>query len=285
MKYWCFYHSSDFDGHCSGAIVRHFIKMLNDVEPIMVGINYGQDFPWSDIAQDDVVYMVDFGLQPFNDMVLLNSICNLIWIDHHNTVINDIDESGIKFDGIQRDGIGACALCWEYFVSNKKPLPYGVKLLAEYDVWDHSNKYTLPFQYGLRLNNNTFPDSGIWDKIINKDFEFLRDTIQDGKVALKYDDMNNELFCKSYSFDTEINGLKAIAVNKGICSSRIFRSVWDADKYDCMLTFCRSKESEWFCSIYSDKEGVDVSKTAVLFGGGGHKQAAGFQCKVLPFEV
>ena len=67
----CFYHSADFDGHCSGAIIK---KKFDDVE--MIGINYGDEFPWSDIKPDETVYMVDFSLQPFDLMIKLNKLCN-----------------------------------------------------------------------------------------------------------------------------------------------------------------------------------------------------------------
>ena len=50
----CFYHSSDLDGHCSGAIVKARFP-----ECEMIGINYGQPFPWGDIEEGEIVYMVD----------------------------------------------------------------------------------------------------------------------------------------------------------------------------------------------------------------------------------
>ncbi len=280
-KIWCFYHSSDFDGKCSGAIVKKFC-LENKQEVELVGINYGDEFPWTDIKSEDTVYMVDFGLQPFNDMVILNDFCNLIWIDHHNTVIKNIKNSDVFFQGIQRNGIGACALVWEYLYNTE--LPYGVELLAEYDVWNHTNPDTLPFQYGLRLEDDTNSESITWLYILKENKTFVHNTINYGKIVMNYDDNNNKIFCESYSFETEINGMKAIAINKGICSSRVFESVWDNEKYDCMLTFCRGNNI-WNCSIYTDKEGIDVSETAIKYGGGGHVQASGFQCEKLPFKI
>jgi len=86
----CFYHSADLDGHCSGAIVKHF-----NPECEMFPINYGQTFPWEKIQEDEWIYMVDFSLQPFEDMVKLNQSCNLVWIDHHATAIEDRRKSGL----------------------------------------------------------------------------------------------------------------------------------------------------------------------------------------------
>ena len=35
---------------------------------------------------------------------------------------------------------------------------------------------------------------------------------------------------------------------------------------------------------YIPKKNIDCSEIAKKYGGGGHKQAAGFQCKELPFK-
>jgi len=51
----CFYHSSDLDGHCSGAIVK---QEYADCE--MIGIDYGNKFPWDSIEIRETVFMVDF---------------------------------------------------------------------------------------------------------------------------------------------------------------------------------------------------------------------------------
>lgn len=40
----CFYHSSDLDGHCSGVIIKQKYPKCE-----MIGINYGQDFPYNTV--------------------------------------------------------------------------------------------------------------------------------------------------------------------------------------------------------------------------------------------
>ena len=41
----CLYHRSDLDGHCSGAIVKYFIP-----EAKLIGIEYGDEIPWKELA-------------------------------------------------------------------------------------------------------------------------------------------------------------------------------------------------------------------------------------------
>ena len=124
MNY-CVYHRVDFDGLCSAAIVKHYFDKKGE-DIVLYGINYGDDFTlWDKLDKDDTVYMVDFGLQPFDDMILLNQITNLIWIDHHATAISDVEDSDIEFQGIQKSGIGACQLVWEYLFPDEH-IPYAV---------------------------------------------------------------------------------------------------------------------------------------------------------------
>ena len=270
----CFYHNADLDGHCSGALVK---MCAPDCE--LIGINYGDKFPWEIISQDDTVYMVDFSLQPFDQMVSLSKKCNLIWIDHHKSAIEDALNHPF-FDETKhflKDGIGACFLVWKklWQDSENRVVPTFIKLLAEYDVWDHSDPRTLAFQYGMRFQKNTFPENReFWKSLF--DVEEVQRITEVGGLILEYESRQNEKFIKSHYFETEFQGLKCICANKGFTNSQLFNSVWDPQKYDAMLTFIWRK-GKWTVSLYSDKPNIDVAEIAKSNGGGGHKGAAGFQ--------
>jgi len=281
----CFYHNADLDGKCSAAIV---LSAFPDCE--LIGINYGDPFPWDTIdrgytgkgIERELVYMVDFSLQPFGDMLRLNALAELVWIDHHKTAIEDADRHltrGFNPVGPRRVGIGACALVWEAIWPDK-PLPDGVRLLAEYDVWDHSDEACLPFQYGMR-NFNTDPASPIWTDIFDGMTQYF---IETGQTILDYESKQNAIKAHSLSFATELDGLKCIAANQGLTNSKLFDSVWDPEKYDAMLCFSWRK-GKWTVSLYTDKDGIDVGAVAKARGGGGHVGAAGFQCAELPFVL
>ena len=109
------YHKVDFDGVCSAAIVYWTLKEHNNNYNInLVPINHGEVFDlWDKVDTNDDVYMVDFSL-PIEELILLNDITNLILIDHHKTAIDSIEESGVKFNGCQSIGIGACYLTYKF---------------------------------------------------------------------------------------------------------------------------------------------------------------------------
>lgn len=283
----CFYHSVDLDGQCSAALIK---MAYPDCE--MIGINYGDDFPWTEIKQGELIYMVDFSLQPFEEMIRLDNICQLMWIDHHKSAIEeaikvrwDINPTRLKI------GIGACQLVWESLKSDgyfQEPdsqyivQPTFVKLLAEYDVWNHSDPRTLSFQYGMRLKDTSLENMDLWKSLF--DVEMVQAITEEGGTVLTYIKQENKKYCDAAAFETELDGLKCIAVNKMLTNSQLFDSVWDNTKYDAMLTFGFSGK-HWIISLYSDREDVDVSLIAKERGGGGHKGAAGFQCDELPFEI
>lgn len=275
----CFYHSADLDGHCSGALVK-----MKYPECKMYGINYGQDFPWDDIEGEDVI-MVDFCLQPFDDMLHIKEKAkNLIWIDHHKSSIEESEHFYTEINGSRIDGIAACELTWEYFFSIET-IPTFVSLLGRYDVWDHqADPRVLPFQYGMK-QYDTDPSKDVmdfWHSLF--DTELVQRIVEDGSIILQYKGSEDEKYVKACAFETELEGYKCLAVNRMLTNSQLFDSIWDNTKYDFMITF-GWRNGAWTVSIYTDKEGYDGSKISKKYGGGGHKQASGFQCDELPFEL
>jgi len=265
----------------------------------MIGINYGQEFPWDKIQKDEQVFMVDFTLQPFDLMERLRELAYLIWIDHHKTEVQEAARRGFNCGGIRRIGTGACELVWKYCMPGD-PTPLAVQLLSEYDVWNHTDPRTLPFQYGVRMKANTYPDNQtFWGRLFNDD-GYVRQFTLDGDMILKYEGQQNAKFCRAYAFETILvtpdhyanaslptaRVLIAICANRGFTNSKVFDSVYDPAKHDLMITFCRLKPPahKWTVSLYSTKPEVDCGAIAKAYGGGGHQGAAGFQCETLPFE-
>lgn len=273
----CFYHNADLDGRCSGAIVK-----MKYPECEMVGINYGEPFPWATIKKDETVYMVDFSLQPFEDMERLNNISALTWVDHHKTSIAEAQKRGFaaRFGQLIEDGRAGCELTWDALYGDMA-LPRFVFLLGRYDVWDHHNHTgSLEFQYGMRNVGECWPEDPIWPALF--DTELVNRIIMDGSLLLGYEKKQNAAYAKSCSFETTLDGLRCIAINKGLTNSLLFDSVYDPEKHDAMVSFVR-RNGKWTVSVYAAKEDVDASAICKARGGGGHKGAAGFQCDVLPF--
>jgi oligoribonuclease NrnB/cAMP/cGMP phosphodiesterase (DHH superfamily) len=285
MKRICFYHSADLDGHCSGAIVRR--SFGRDVE--LIGIDYDHEFPWEKIDLETRVWMVDFSLEPIEDMVRLENECaELYWVDHHKTAIEEAARVEFTCPGLRVIGRAGCELTWEVLRPGEHT-PEAVTLLGRYDVWDLDySKDVLPFQYGMRLYGETRPETdfgeALWFGLLGVDAvkNPVQRIIHDGRMCLGYERSTNVKLMRTCSFEVELDGLRVVAANVPMGSSQKFESVWDAEKHDAMCAFYRKGRGKWVVSLYSDKEDVDVSAVCLARGGGGHKGAAGFSCEELP---
>jgi len=269
-----YYHRQDLDGMCSGEIVRR-----HHPEAKLVGVNYNEPFDNSIISKGDTVYVVDFSFT-YEEMLWLNNNCELTWIDHHRSAMENLND--LNFRGLRRIGTAACLLCWEYLYPNR-PIPYFVKLLSDYDVWNHKNPDVLAFQYGIRLHENTRPGSSIWTDYFNDSSDWalektaVQKTIANGQLILEYETAQNAKYAASMAYEAEFESYRAIVINKPFSNSKIFDSVYDSDKHDIMIIFgCKEPGTPYKYSLYCNKPEIDVSKLAVKYGGGGHKGAAGF---------
>jgi oligoribonuclease NrnB/cAMP/cGMP phosphodiesterase (DHH superfamily) len=270
MSNLCIYHSSDLDGHCSGAIVyRHF-----EYECLLTGMDYQDDFPWHMIDEETILIMVDFS-RPREEMLkILSIVKEFHWIDHHKTSLEEME--GVKIDGLREVGQAGCELTWKYFHDNK-PVPAAVRLLGRYDVWDLDySTMVLPFQYGMRLNRSTLPFMAFWDDLLEMEDSKWIEISKNGLIALEFEKIQNEKFMRTCAFEAEIDGLRCICANVPMSNSQRFDSVWDPSKYDAVVPFYRTRSGLWKVSMFSDKPGVDVSIPCKKRGGGGHKGAAGF---------
>jgi len=279
----CYYHAADLDGKCSGAIVKYY-----DQECELVPIDYGYKTNLKHL-NDEVVYMVDFTLEPFSRMIDLDKRTDFVWIDHHKSAIDEASKR--RFDPLGSRDIkyAACELTWKYCFPDT-PVPKGVSLLGRYDVWDHDwlmvgdRSVVLMYQYGMRVLD-TNPSSDIWARIFECDDSFNDHIIETGRSIAQYVEINNEHYVHGYSFTTTFEGYSCICCNRGMTNSKLFDTIWDEKSHDLMVTFCRTRNAVWLVHLYTARRGVDCGAIAKRYGGGGHEKAAGFRCRNLPFKI
>ena len=269
----CFYHRADHDGLCSAAIVKRAHP-----EAELVGIDYGEPFPWEQVDPGEEVWLVDFSLPPA-DMFRLDAYTrgadgfyNLVWIDHHKTAIEAM--KGRIFKGLIADGVGACALTWRYCFPDQD-MPLAVRLLAAYDVWDHADDQALDLHYGLWVNG---PEDRVWNFLLDDNRLLLDELIARGHAIRDYERKENAARAACLCFDFVLDGLKCLMANFGPSNSAFFDSRWDPEKYQAMCLFSwRPGVGKWKVSLYTTRADVDVSAVCKARGGGGHRGAAGFE--------
>jgi len=267
----CFYHKSDLDGHCSGAIVKYFFP-----ECEMTGVDYKSVLDLDEIGRDETVYVLDFSFDR-ETMDKLNQKAELIWMDHHKSSIDDC--AGLFIEGLRRIGSAGCELTWEYLcVSGQvfRTMPQAVHYIGRHDVLDHSDPNVLLFQYGMRSLEYTHPGSEIWKEVLERfNPKRVDDLIKIGRITLSYQENQNKLIAGAMAYEAIFHGYRAIVMNLPFANSQVFKSVYDPDKHDIMVLF-GIKNGEVKYTLFCDKPDIDVSEIAKQYGGGGHRGAAGF---------
>lgn len=114
----CFYHN-DLDGKCAAAIVHNWvgIRATADgilLDPRFIPMNYAKPIPWDQITPNEQIWIVDFSFKPEDMHNLFCTTDDIVWIDHHKTVIDLYKNWHGHIRGIRRPDEAACVLTWKY---------------------------------------------------------------------------------------------------------------------------------------------------------------------------
>lgn len=274
------YHKADLDGIFSGAIVKEYAKP--DKYPTeLIGIDYGMDIK-PIVYTDEKVYIVDFMLEPFTNMRALANMCEVIWIDHHQSSLNNMNELILNpfYHVVLGDNTKSAAeLCWDYFNPNIES-SIGLKYISKYDTWQHNNDPNiLNFQYGARAYIESPSDIDQIRNVLNGDQITFIDYLSKGSSIRHYMKSFFKRYAEDSVFEINFEGYKALALNMGYCGSNAFDSCLKPE-HDIMIAFVR-KDGYWKYSLYRNKDSINCFDIAQKYGGGGHAGAAGFETKEL----
>ena len=238
-----------------------------------VQADYNHDVP--ELTGRDV-YIVDFSYPPEKLIPASKNANKVVIIDHHKTAIekwSGVDLSGTNIETVFSLMHCGTSLVWEYFFKNEEP-PAVIKLVQDYDLWTHENPDSRAFHRAIY-------DDGV---IQTWDFKRLRlliglkdKTIAEGKVLLKARANSIKNIIAKNAVETWFAGhLVYIApcpyefasdVGNELAMGRAFSITYD-DQFKLNIRKY---------SLRSNKlTGIDVSELAKQFGGGGHREAAGF---------
>lgn len=280
------YHHADFDGIFSRETARVWLDFNRDVK--FIGWDYGEPKPKLEL--DDLVYMIDISVEGLMDHP------NLVWIDHHKSAIEKY--SHLNIAGYRIDGVAACRLAWQWFsrenqtaitLPNKEDYvrryvnePLAITLAGEYDIWNKSDPRTDLFQYGLGSRDINF------DALLKDDSTAYVDLIvESGKLIKFFVEKSNSSIVTKQAFDLKFEGFNFIAVNAARYNSMLFEAAVKPEHDGCLGFHWDGQAKTWKISMYGvpHHKDYDFSVIASKYGGGGHKQACGFRCKTLPFEL
>lgn len=295
MKNVCIYHSRDLDGWMSGAIVKYWHSLQDNVGTLeLIGYDYGDDVP--DLSEYDSVIMCDVAFPPKDMLDIQLSGKGFIWNDHHISSIKDIELLFHSYDvampfGIRDTKFAACELTWKNMFPDKE-MPEIVRLLGRYDCFGHKGTdeedKVLRFQYGARaiMSDVTSCYAHLLDYINTlgtNNHASVANILSAGNYIYSY--LVTEargIYAKTEPliFEEPIaSGLKR-SVKFGVINRERFNPInfnidYHKDGYDGYACYWDSNGiRSW--SLYNDNGEVDCSAICKTKGGGGHKGAAGF---------
>lgn len=281
MKYVCF-HSNCFDGF--GAAFSAWMKFGNDAKYIPV--SYGEK-SITDILfnAEDELYIVDFSVSNEEFEELSSLVSKVVMLDHHKTALERFTGLSPYPDPVFKHGSentyvyfnmneSGALMAWKYFHS-EKPVPQLIKWVSDRDLWQFKLEGTKEAHAYIAAHKRDFD---LWyDMMI--DMEVASDPIlKAGRMLLQQQDITVDMICKK-SYFTNIAGYSVPVVNSTSHWSEVGNEL--VKKYPeapFAASYADQPDGTRMFSLRSS--GFDVSSIAQLFGGGGHKQAAGFRVPI-----
>lgn len=216
--------------------------------------------------RDKTVYLVDFSFKREVYIAVKAVAKTIIVLDHHKAAAIEL-EGLVEIDQTKSGAV----LAWEYFNPNEL-LPIMYPLLQDYDLWHHQYKES----HWLNAYFKTF----LLHLTVKETYEHLDDfntnswseIMAKGSAIFDYMNQQAESTASRVHFGWFGEHIYPV-VN---CSPELISLTGNilAAKYGVALLYY-NHEGRVHCSLRSVGE-LDVSEIAVLHGGGGHKNAAGF---------
>lgn len=278
-------HHLDLDGHSAGAVVAFATQNYNPDD--FFEWDYNAPIPVDTFATGEKIYIVDCSFSETTVHYLesmMEKDCSVVLIDHHKTTL-DLQElpqyAWVKrLGGLRSNRRSGVYLAWQYFYPDL-PVPRFIQLISDFDAWTQE---LLPesdyFKLAMDMKDQT-PTGDYFKLLFNSedDCTEIESCIAIGKVIKQYIDIDNIQYRDDWSFESRIDGHKALVVNKR-SGSWIFGDRYNDYPVCCTFVFDGLNYSY---SVYSSHDDVDCSAIAKKFGGGGHRGAAGFVSDKLLF--
>lgn len=311
MKPLVIYHDNCADGF--GAAFAAWTALGEEAE--YVAAQYGKPLVFQDeFLAGRYIYILDFSFPHEVMDVLFQVAKRVVWLDHHKTAFemwckeyypgklytqplvdtasSRADNNDFRHTIILNDNKSGAMIAWEYFHPDKE-VPMLIKHIDDYDRWQFKLEGTKEFNKALWSYapwsftqwKNFFPE----DATTLRDWK-IEDLKKEGAAILRAHEANVQGVVKNSARKCRISmlipntssedfGINGLAAN---CPPHLASDVGHelANQSGTFgLLWYINKEGKCLCSIRSNGN-YDVSAIAKAFGGGGHKNAAGFEVEI-----
>lgn len=257
MKTWVLYHGDCNDGF--GGAWAAWLKLGTDAK--YVPVSHGDPPPA--LPDDAHVVLVDFAYSRDEMLAMHERAATLTVLDHHKTAEEAL--RGLDFAVFDMERSGAM-LAWDFWHPGK-PAPQLIRYVQDSDLW----RFELPNSREVNAALSSYPQKfQVWREL---DVAVLA---REGAAILRFK-MQTVQMIVSFARVGNVGGHEVPIVNATAHWSDVGQGLIE-----------RFPEAPFVASYFEDADGVkrwslrsngefDVSELAKRFGGGGHRQAAGFR--------
>lgn len=260
----CIYHGNCMDGFTGAWVIR---KALGDTVEFYPGV-YQADPP--DVTGRDVIF-VDFSYKRPVMEKILEQAASVIILDHHKSAIEDLKNLPFNFCLFDTERSGAM-LAWIYFFPGEEP-PEFIRYVQDRDLW----QWKLPHSKEVSAGMFTYPyEFSSWDWFSDPDA--VATLIHEGSAVYRKQMKDIEELIQSNKRSMVIGGVTVPVANIPYLMASEACNIM-AKGVEFAACYSDTSRGRTF-SLRSAEDGMDVSKIAALYGGGGHVHAAGFMVPI-----
>lgn len=264
-------HHNDPDGF--GAAYAAF-KALGAENVEYIPVDYGRPRP--ELEDGSHVYILDFSYPRADLDRLVERMQSVLVIDHHKSAMLDLEGHPNAIFDMNKSGAG---LAWDHFHPNT-PRPDYINYIEDADLW----RFALPDSKAVK--NSLYQEDLTLEAFIKGAEKSIADRIAEGIVIQKVIDHNLQMGFE-VMHTLAIDEFTMLAVNSCLHMSEfgnaLFTKFLKEKKADFAGTYYRYTPNTYKFSLRSVGD-FDVSVICKRFGGGGHKNAAGFELPVDKFN-
>lgn len=279
MKKVVIYHANCADGF--GAAWAANKKFGN--EAIYVPAQYGDKPPLDLIGLDAEVFILDFSY-PLEEMIQIRDLASTtVVLDHHKTALPTLEElfrqeqqtleGDIFVCEMKKSG---CVLAWEFFFPGIEP-PTMLKYIQDRDLWKfehHGSKQIHAYLMTLGWNFQEWTTAAT---LLGAGSDLPHKI---GNILLQKDMDTVRFLVETNAHKMFIDGHEVWAVNSPTLQSEIGNYLM-MSKDTPFAAVYYDKGDVRIVSLRSTDDRMDVSVVAKNFGGGGHRNAAGYKISLL----
>lgn len=255
------YHGNCLDGFTAAWAMKR--SLVTGPTTQYVAANYGDAPP--DVDGRDV-WIVDFSYPRDVVLDIKRRAAHLVIFDHHKTAAEALDGLDFAVFDMNRSGAG---ITWDQMVSTKSR-HWLVDYVEDRDLWrfklDHSKEVNA---WIGACRRDSFAD---WDALAETP---LPQVIAKGEAVLAYIDRYvHEMSAQARTVRFEGHDVPMVNAPY-LCISDLVGKL--AESAPFAVGWFQRSDGKYAYSLRSrGAEGLDVSEIAMRFGGGGHRNAAGF---------